>query len=125
MNDSLSKFLDGAQLHAMLGFLSSLARVLLSPPSERSNITVLKKLSIIVGSVAMAVTAAYTAEQVPSLKAWSNLCALAVGLLAQDILMRITRRADDILDRAENALDQKTKLNRRPKHPRHDDDYYS
>ncbi len=104
MNESLAKFLDQAQLHAVLAFISGIARAGLAAESERLDHGWLKKLSILVGSVALGVSLGYLCEMHESVRKWAPLAALAAGFLAQHIAMRITRRADALLDAAENHL---------------------
>lgn len=52
----------------------------------------------------LAVTVAYAVEMVEAVKKWSPLAALAAGMLAQDVLMRITRRGEELLDAAEEHI---------------------
>jgi hypothetical protein len=122
MNESLSKFLDQAQLHAVLGFVSACARALLAPEADAKESTA-KKIGIVLGSVMLAVTVAYAVEMVETVKKWAPLAALAAGMVAQDLLMRITRRSGDILDAAEDRITGPKLSTKNPRPNRHDNDY--
>lgn len=121
MNPALSEFLDKAQLDSVLGFVAAFARALLAADTERTKTSIARKIATIIGSVALAIVSGYVVASVDGVKKWAPLAALATGLLAQDILMRITRRSQDILDAAENKFTPKLSQQRRP---RNDDDYY-
>jgi len=122
MNESLAKFLDQAQLHAVLGFVSATARALLAPESDTKASTA-KKIGIVLGSVMLAVTVAYAVEMVEAVKKWAPLAALAAGILAQDVLMRITHRAPEIMDAVEDRIAGPKLSTRKTRNDRHDNDY--
>jgi hypothetical protein len=122
MNESLAKFLDQAQLHAVLGFVSATARALLSPEADAKASTA-KKIGIVLGSVMLSVTVAYAVEMVEAVRKWAPLAALASGLLAQDVLMRITRRGDELLDAVEDKIPG-PKLSKRRRETEDDDNDY-
>lgn len=121
MNESLAKFLDQAQLHAVLGFVSATARALLAPEAD-THASSWKKVAIVIGSVMLSVTVAYAIEMVEAVRKWAPLAALASGLLAQDVLMRITRRSEQLMDAAEEQIPGPKLSTRNHQHPNRNHD---
>lgn len=111
MNPSLLEFLDKAQLPAFLALIASVLRVCLSAgalaPGETYAAGVVRKVSIVFGSVLTGVVAAYLAESHASTSGWAMLLSIACSFSAQDICMRLTKRIPSALDLAEKRFKQK------------------
>jgi len=111
MNSSLSDFLDKAQLPAFLALIAAVLRVCLSAgalaPGETYGAGVVRKVSIVFGSVLTGVVAAYLAESHASTSGWAMLLSIACSFSAQDICMRLTKRIPTALDIAEQQFDRR------------------
>lgn len=108
MDAALTDFFERSQLEACVGFLSALSRALLAVEVEKRGATFARKVCTIIGSTIMAFIVAHFIKQIGSAPKWASFgAAVAIGILAQHLMMRIVTRSEDIMDAVEQSVRKK------------------